>query len=188
MKEVQKIPFAKRRLKIALIAFLTVFFLIFTLDKFIHIQFYASRFSNYPEKAVTYLRAHPFEGNVFSHYNWGGYLIWQYPEKKVFVDGRMPTWRDENAPSGASKNAFKEYQMIVHGQTDLTTFLEKYTISTVLIGANEKRIMPSWLQQKIETALGVKFPDPIAFQEQLQKVGMKVVYKDEVAVIYQKVD
>lgn len=27
---------------------------------------------------------------MFNEYNFGGYLIWQLPEHKVFIDGRMP--------------------------------------------------------------------------------------------------
>jgi len=48
---------------------------------------------NFPYGAVAYLKANPIEGRMFNEYNWGGFLIWQYPEKKVFIDGRMPSWR-----------------------------------------------------------------------------------------------
>lgn len=33
------------------------------------------------------------EGNMFNDYSWGGYLIWQLPEYKTFIDGRMPSWK-----------------------------------------------------------------------------------------------
>ena len=46
----------------------------------------------YPLDAIKYIKAHPqdFQGNMYNEYNWGGYLIWQLPEHKVFIDGRMP--------------------------------------------------------------------------------------------------
>lgn len=49
----------------------------------------------YPRAAVQYIKAHPqdFQGNMYNEYNWGGYLIWQLPEHKVFIDGRMPHLR-----------------------------------------------------------------------------------------------
>ena len=29
---------------------------------------------------------------MFNHYDWGGYLIYQLPEYKTFIDGRMASW------------------------------------------------------------------------------------------------
>jgi hypothetical protein len=42
----------------------------------------------YPAGAVHYLRVHPELGNMFNRDEWGGYLIWAMPERKVFIDGR----------------------------------------------------------------------------------------------------
>lgn len=47
---------------------------------------------NYPSAAVTYLRDNPCDGNLFNSYNYGGFLIWQLPDHKVYIDGRMPSW------------------------------------------------------------------------------------------------
>lgn len=46
--------------------------------------------SNYfPESAVGFIRSVRPEGNMFNHFDWGGYLIWRlYPEKQVFIEGR----------------------------------------------------------------------------------------------------
>ncbi|MCL5432527.1 MAG: hypothetical protein M1524_00215, partial [Patescibacteria group bacterium] len=33
-------------------------------------------------------------------YNWGGWLIWNYPEIKPTIDGRMPFWRNKSGYSG----------------------------------------------------------------------------------------
>lgn len=48
--------------------------------------------TSFPYQAIQYLKNHPVDGNMFNEYNWGGFLIWQYPEKKVFIDGRMTHW------------------------------------------------------------------------------------------------
>lgn len=47
----------------------------------------------YPAKAVDYLRASRCPGNIFNSYSFGGYLIWQLPQHKVYIDGRMPSWK-----------------------------------------------------------------------------------------------
>lgn len=51
-----------------------------------------SQEGNYPIGAVRYLRENAKPGNLWNEYNWGGYLIWQYPERKVYIDGRMASW------------------------------------------------------------------------------------------------
>jgi hypothetical protein len=52
-----------------------------------------------PQQAVAYLQTHPCHGNVFSSYDYGGYLIWKLPTQLVYIDGRMPTWKDEQGKS-----------------------------------------------------------------------------------------
>lgn len=43
----------------------------------------------YPKEAARFIEAQDIEGNMYNHYNWGGYLIWRLgPERKVFIDGR----------------------------------------------------------------------------------------------------
>jgi hypothetical protein len=42
----------------------------------------------FPTEAVHYLKGHPQEGNMFNFYDWGGYLQWELPNAKVFIDSR----------------------------------------------------------------------------------------------------
>jgi hypothetical protein len=44
---------------------------------------------SYPAQAITYLKAHPPRGNVLNFYLWGGYLEWNDPATKTFVDSRV---------------------------------------------------------------------------------------------------
>ncbi len=53
-----------------------------------------SREQSYPSVIAASLRQSPCQGNVFNHYNYGGYLIWRVPGEKVYIDGRMPSWVD----------------------------------------------------------------------------------------------
>lgn len=42
-----------------------------------------------PENAVEFILKNDLKGNMYNHYNYGGYLIWRLaPERKVFIDGR----------------------------------------------------------------------------------------------------
>jgi len=43
----------------------------------------------FPEEAVAFLQSHELSGNIFNHFNWGGYLAWHAPGQLVtFIDGR----------------------------------------------------------------------------------------------------
>jgi hypothetical protein len=48
----------------------------------------------YPLGAVEFLRAQRPEGQLFSTYAWGGYLIWALPQYPVFIDGRTDLYGD----------------------------------------------------------------------------------------------
>ena len=45
----------------------------------------------YPEGTVSFMKDNRLKGNIFNSYIFGGYLIYHYPENKVFIDGRTPT-------------------------------------------------------------------------------------------------
>lgn len=50
----------------------------------------------FPQKAVTFLRASDHPQRIFVYYDWGGYAIWKlYPEYRVFVDGRADLYGDD---------------------------------------------------------------------------------------------
>jgi len=66
------------------------------------------------------------EGNMFNEYSWGGYLIWKLPEYKTFIDGRMPSWRDESGYS-----VFEEYVEIKNNLPKRS--LDNYSIVTYIV-------------------------------------------------------
>lgn len=45
----------------------------------------------FPEGTVSFMRSEGIRGRLFNDYIFGGYLIFAYPETKVFIDGRTPT-------------------------------------------------------------------------------------------------
>ncbi len=42
----------------------------------------------FPARAVAFLRQRSYDGPLYNTYNWGGYLIFHYPEHPVSIDGR----------------------------------------------------------------------------------------------------
>ena len=85
---------------------------------------------NYPLAAVEYLKKNPIAGNMFNEYNWGGFLVWQYPEKKTFIDGRMPSWR----MNGFS--IFQQFNKTMKYDEGWNETFQKYNISFALVYNN----------------------------------------------------
>jgi hypothetical protein len=46
----------------------------------------------FPRGAVDYLRSHPIQGRLLHSYDWGSYLMWEFPENKVFIDTRADVY------------------------------------------------------------------------------------------------
>jgi hypothetical protein len=64
--------------------------------------------------SAEFLLQHDLTNKLFSNYGWGGWLIWNYPDIKPTIDGRMPFWEDENGYSG-----FKEYYWYEQNWSDI---------------------------------------------------------------------
>ncbi len=116
------------------------------------------KLAGYPYKAINFLKTQNIQGNIFNNYEWGGFLIWQYPEKKTFIDGRMTCW---------SKNGYKfleEYKNIRDLRfQDWKEKLNSYNV-TIVIANNKTPIANALLSSK----------------------EWKAIYKDNTAIILAK--
>lgn len=138
----------------------------------------------YPLEAISFLREDLPKGNLLSQYNWGGYLIWKLPEKKIFIDGRMPSWRWKADLPGESNNAMDDYLTMQKDEEVFKEQLTKYHITTVLWQSREQkesrmeRIISEYLLKRFKKK---KNFDLVGF---LEKEGWQEIYQDQVAVIY----
>lgn len=79
----------------------------------------------YPAGAIEVLRAPDLAQSIFTHDEWGDYLIYRlFPETKVFVDGRSDFY-------GASFN--KQYVNVMGVKYDWSKTLDSYGVDTVLL-------------------------------------------------------
>ena len=97
-----------------------------------------------PTKAVQFLAARGNGANerLLNDYNWGGYLIWNLPDYKVYIDGRMPSWRGE-------KHIFKEYNQMTDLEPPWLDLINTNQITLVLMPkdnrlSNVLRHMPAF--------------------------------------------
>lgn len=80
-----------------------------------------SAIRNNPYLAVEYLHTHPQKGNMYNPYNWGGFLDWQLPESKVFIDGRL-----------TGRKVFADNFKILNVEEGWYETLESYNVSWVI--------------------------------------------------------
>lgn len=65
-------------------------------------------------EATQFLIDHKLAENLLTFYDWGGWLIWNYPQIKPSIDGRMHLWKDEKGYS-----AFEEYYPLEQNVADV---------------------------------------------------------------------
>lgn len=145
----------------------------------------------YPDKAVAYLKSNLPKEEVFSTFNWGGYLVWKFPVKKVFINGMMDTWTWNTDLPRESNNAFAEYWDMLSGKENFNKAAEKYGIDTILWDNTEGLDRQSFSYRFDEWTCkylnwGCFYLYHANFSKILEKDGWKVIYKDRVSVIYKK--
>lgn len=116
---------------------------------------------SYPCQAVEFLKTQLEKGNIFNRYEWGGFLIWQLPEYKIFVDGRMPAW-----PTPSGKSPYTIYLETLQTQPGWQETLKEYNINWILISPGT--FMDLLLR-----------PVP-------EKFGWQEVYRDKISVVYKR--
>ena len=77
-----------------------------------------------PVEGVAYLKENGVQGNLFNKYGDGGYIIWEIPDVKVYIDGRADLYRDE---------FLNEYDQIYNAEDGWVELLEKWDIRTVIV-------------------------------------------------------
>jgi len=96
-----------------------------------------------PVAALAYMREQGIQGRVLNEYTWGGYLIWQAPEYKTFIDGRTDIFD--------YTGVLNEYIAFHRVLEDPKTLLEKYDVDYCLLNKNTPVVsvlgyLPNWEQ------------------------------------------
>jgi len=150
-----------------------------------------SETESYPVGAVAYLRSHPLPGNMFTVYHWAGYFEWKLPERKQFIDGRMPEWRVTPlgylGTEGESDHPLSDYFAITRDGKEQPYF-DMYDVNIVVWPTfSSKQDIRNRLVLSIRGLFGMpsNIDQPI-FPQALSPEKWNKVYQDEVFVIYQK--
>ncbi len=162
-------------------------FLIIMASKIIGSDFIADPFvyfkDKYPRDAVAFLKSNPRYDDLklFNKYGWGGYLLWTLPERKVFIDGRLPML------PFAGRTFLEEYnEFFTEGKT--ADKLKRYNIGLILVPSKKKYYKLSWFEKYfllIDEEKINRYDDH--FKNYLEQADdWRRVYGDDTAVIYVK--
>lgn len=133
----------------------------------------------YPEKAISFLKTLPLSDNLLNEYRWGGYLIWKLPERRVFIDGRMPSWRQ------GDNFVFGDYVKIFIVDDGFQSLLDRYNVKFIIISSERKLqdyprrafFIDNWLAKL------VGYPESKNFYKALIDSGWKIIYEDDIATV-----
>jgi hypothetical protein len=188
INKIKKIPFAKTRLnKVMKIftllgaAFSALIVIAIVINKPLSEQNF------YPQGSVSYLKqnSHVIKGKMLSPYGWGGYLIWNFPESKVYIDGRMAGffW---DGPESESDRIFLEYLKIERDEPGWEDAFDRHKPDVVIWYAMDfmptqatglERYLIDLLQLNKEE-YNHKTTD---LAERLKEKGWKEVYSDQIS-------
>lgn len=161
-----KLNFDKLKIspKVSFLTYIIILFALFltTKNNKLGIGLGLEKFS-YPVNAVEFIKKERLlektQGNLYNTYNFGGYLIWNLPEHKVFIDGRMEPYE---------KKVFEIYWNNFEGNEIWQQSQEKYKITAALM------TLPHTDGKKVYNDSTKMFP----------KDKWALVYYDDVCVIY----
>jgi hypothetical protein len=85
--------------------------------------------TEYPIEAVRWIRTHRHETGtrLYNDYGHGGFLLWQLPGERIFIDGRMPAWRIKD------RWIFHDYVALNRQDSPQLTLLDRYGVDWAMI-------------------------------------------------------
>jgi hypothetical protein len=176
-QEAGTIKYGKERFTKAYKGFFILSGLLFVFN--MYIAYFSMQSGNesvfYPVEAARYVQTHRPVGNIWSPYDWNGYLVWKVPGLRVFIDGMMPSWR-AHAWIGESPYAFDEYIKLLQGKVPLKEVMKRYSIDMILVPSEAMDTAFFKDRQTTYTIL----------KKQISQMHLKAIYRDKKVVIYSK--
>ncbi len=157
-------------------------------SNFLSIKFVNNPFNSfcsvYPCGAVNFLKSSgQYQGlNVFNEYNWGGYLIWTYPEKKLFIDGRLPQVEYKG------QTFMEEYYNFLRSDSNYSQKLSEYNINLALLKTSDDKIVAKKWEQFLFWIKDKDLSIPHYLRRYIESSSdWQKIYSDKTASVYLRV-
>lgn len=86
---------------------------------------YCKKYQECSPDAADFLATISSRGNIMNLYAWGGWLIWNYPQIKPSIDGRMHLWKDKGVSAFEIYYDYEQNYKDVDDSTYDTVFMSK---------------------------------------------------------------
>jgi len=167
--------------------FLLAILVLLNVSNFLQIRFtnkpFQSYCDSYPCKAIDFLKNSSFSNaKMFNPYDWGGFIIWTWPKKQIFIDGRFPAYP-------INGKSFLEEYYDFFDKDKVEQKLDQYDIGIVLLKKREK-INLNWIDKYIFSinaeTINSKKNELLEYLSDSSQWSQ--VYQDEISIIYVKND
>ena len=81
----------------------------------------------FPVEAVNWLKEHPQDGEMFNPFDWGGYLSFELPEKKVFIDSQGDVY---------GETFIRKYEQVITLAPGWQEVLKEYNVDWALVNVD----------------------------------------------------
>lgn len=96
--------------------------------------------NDWPVRGLAVLQERPCAGRVFADYNFGGLVIWQLPGTKVYIDGRMPSWRGDDG-HGHEVSYLANYAQVLNDAGFARAEFGRYEVGCALLEKQHGRLI-----------------------------------------------
>lgn len=135
----------------------------------------------YPCRALDFIKSNPDlnKQRLLNDFAWGGYLLWQYPEKQLFIDGRMPQ-------ANFKGHSILEEYFEFYDEKKTADKLDEYEIDLVLIRNSSVKSDSNFLDRyfMIGRKKGNKNNTLLTFLA--SSPNWELIYSDSLSVVYQR--
>lgn len=137
---------------------------------------------SYPCQALDYLQNNPeyLRGNIYNNYDWGGYLIWTMPNKKLFIDGRLPQVEINGT------TFIEEYWSFYIEDGVADKKFNVYDVETVLLKKSKEKPKPKNWEKFIFGLRGQRVGKNYLKSYLSESESWDMVFEDEISQIYIK--
>ncbi|MEI7452372.1 MAG: hypothetical protein WCK37_04210 [Candidatus Falkowbacteria bacterium] len=140
---------------------------------------------SYPCAAIKFIQDNPQYNSykLYNNYAWGGFLIWTYPTRQLFIDGRMPQANYENYSLLEEYKSFYDKDAI-----KISSKINKHDIKLFMLDNSDNKMKLSWLEKYFfmidENKVNEKKDE---LKDYLNtSAEWKIIYQDKLSVIYAK--
>ncbi len=165
-----------------------LFFYIFLSTLNYHKDPFNSFCHRYPCQALQFLKNNEDitkDLNIFNDYGWGGFMIWNYPDKLLFIDGRMPHYSYKN------KSYLEEFAQFAKSEEDFLALGKEYEIEMFFINKRNKMKEPKKLENWFFSISRLRDKKEAEekfdlFKYLRENESWHLIYEDQIALIYVK--